>query len=58
MEALNPSHPVHGAEVDRLGEVEALVEPAVVGPRERDDELTGALVGAVDLRQTENTKRY
>ena len=46
---MNPPYPVHGAEVDRLGEVEALVEAAVVGPRERDDELPGTLVGAVDL---------
>ena len=45
------TYPVHGAEVHRLCEVEALVEAAVVGPRERDDELPGTLVGAVDLRR-------
>jgi len=41
-------HPVGGAEVDCLGEVEALVEAGVVGAWEGDDELAGALVGLVD----------
>ena len=36
--------PVGGREVDRLREVEALVEPGMVGAGEGDDELTGVLI--------------
>lgn len=41
--------PVGRAEVHRLGEVVALVEAAVVGPREGHHELPRALVGSVHL---------
>ena len=30
------THPIGGAEVDRLGEVKALVETGVVGPEQKD----------------------
>ena len=47
------AYPIDGAEVDRLGEVEPLVEAAVIGSREGDDELSGTLVGPVNLKTYE-----
>jgi len=46
---LNPSYPVHGAEVDGFSKVEALVEATVVSSWEGDDKLPSTLIGAVDL---------
>lgn len=46
------SYPVHGAEVDSLSKVEALVKSTVVGSRESDDKLASALIGAIDLEKS------
>lgn len=43
------SYPVHGAKVDSLSEVEALVESTVVRSGKGDDKLACTLVGAIDL---------
>lgn len=44
------SHPVHGAEVDSLCKVEALIKTTVVGSWECDYELSCTLIGPVNLR--------
>lgn len=44
------TYPVHSAEVDRLSEVEALIEAAVVGSGKRDDKLSCTLVCSVNLK--------
>ena len=42
-----PGEEVRGSEIDRLGDVEVVVEAGVVGLGEGDDELAGVLLGLV-----------
>lgn len=58
-DSVNKTYPVCSAEVNRLSKVISLIEAAVVGSGEGDDELSSALVGTNDLpiRNTELIQR-
>lgn len=58
MEDRGHPYPVHGAEVDCLSKVEALIEAAVVSSGKRDDELSSTLVCSVNLKDMRQTRTF